>query len=138
MNAFLEVMRKSLRGGFKTSEFWVTLLALLIPLLDNYLSPVIERLGPEGIVGGAVAAVYVFVRGWIKAKAAGEIAKQTPPESMAALVAGQLTGGQNIPTPQGWSGSSEGIPEYRPGWRPPVNPIPGVDTEHRPNDPKEI
>lgn len=135
MNAFWEVIGKTLKNGFRTSEFVIAALALLLPLLEKFIDPVINRFDPTTLIGGVIAAVYVAVRGWIKAKATGAIIQQAPVERLGDFAPAS---NQTVPTPQGWSGSSEGIPEYRPGWKPDAAPIPGVDTPHRPNDPKEL
>lgn len=124
MNAFWDVIKTALRNGFKTSEFVVALLAMLLPFVERIVNPIVERFDPTTLVGGIIAAVYIAVRGWIKTKAAGEIIKQTPIERLPSP---DLTGVE-VPTPTGWAGHSHGIPDYRPGWNPPTAPIPGVDT----------
>lgn len=133
MNAFWDTIGKALKNGFKTSEFFIAALALLLPLVEKIVDPVVDRFDPATFVGGLIAAVYVFVRGWVKSKAAGEIIKNSPIERVVGLLS--LEGGETVPTPSGWAGHSSGIPEYRPGWVPPPNPIPGVDTPPPPPPP---
>lgn len=78
----LDVLKKVLRAGFKTSEFWVAILAVMAPvvlsLLDKAFGLAQGTLGgPETFAGGLVAAVYVYTRGKIKEKAAGAVITDT-------------------------------------------------------------
>lgn len=70
-----DLLKRVLGSGVKTSEFFVVILAIMAPLILGVLDQVLKLSepitgGPETFVGGLVAAVYVFVRGWIKAAAA--------------------------------------------------------------------
>ncbi len=66
------------RRGFLTSEFFVTILVLVLPIADRLFDRVDRMLGgPETYVGGLLAAAYVFSRGYLKARAAGRVGQTT-------------------------------------------------------------
>lgn len=68
----MDALTKIFRRGVFTSEFLVTLMAMALPVLDSFVNGGVAAAGgPAAFTGGLIAAVYVFVRGWIKAKAAG-------------------------------------------------------------------
>lgn len=77
-----------LRGGIRTSEFWITMLVLLLPVLDHFVNPVLASHSPELFLWGLAGTVYTFVRGWIKAHATKQISGG----------AANLTPGGNIET----------------------------------------
>lgn len=72
----IDLLKKALRAGIRTSEFLVTILALILPValavLDKLADLGIGALGAETFLGGLVAAIYVYVRGWLKVRAAGQ------------------------------------------------------------------
>lgn len=60
-----------LRGGVKTSEFWLTVLTVALYTIGAFVpDTVAHRWGLEhGWVGGLVVAVYIAVRGYLKVAA---------------------------------------------------------------------
>lgn len=70
MGTIIELIFKA---GHKTSEFWLTLLAMLLPVIDHFVNPVLASHDPSIFVWGLLAAAYTFSRGWIKAHAAKEV-----------------------------------------------------------------
>lgn len=63
--------RDVLRGGVKTSEFWLTVLTVVLYAIGAFVpDTVAQRWGLEhGWVGGLVVAVYIAARGYLKATA---------------------------------------------------------------------
>lgn len=61
----------SLRGGVKTSEFWVTVVTLAVFVVGAFVpDTVAHKWGQEhGWLGGLVVAVYIAARAYIKATA---------------------------------------------------------------------
>ncbi len=61
-----------MKAGVFTSEFWISLLAVLMPVLLLVLDQVYNlaqsglHLTAETFVGGLVASVYTYVRGYLK------------------------------------------------------------------------
>lgn len=72
----LDLLRAAIRGGFKTSEFWLSVLALLLPIVG----PIVDKVTGAGatpgaplwlaVVGAIVAAAYTWARAHVKGKAA--------------------------------------------------------------------
>lgn len=61
-----------MKAGVFASEFWLSLLAVLMPvglLVLDHVYAIAQsglHLTVETFVGGLVAAVYTYVRGWLK------------------------------------------------------------------------
>ena len=106
------------RPGWRSSEFWVALLALAVPFLDVAADGVARGAQPPADVtdggawarslgAGVVAAGYAFARAWVKAKAS------QPPAPPAPTVL--LTPAAGVPviaaptTPDGWRAALEGL-----------------------------
>ena len=118
-----ELIQKAMKGGFKTSEFWVAVLSLLLPYI---VAPIFDKLDPivqqyvvhSGWVGGLVAAVYVAVRGYVKgqtvkseavypaAVSAMSLPYNPDPESLASAREGEAAG---VP-PRATGGNIGGYP----------------------------
>lgn len=105
MNGFLDIFRAVAKGGFRTSEFWLAVLAMFIPLIDSAVQHLqgtianaqatphsaLVTLG-YAIAAAVVASVYAVVRGKLK----GDTANAA---SLASAVAGAQSG--TIPLPTG-------------------------------------
>lgn len=96
-----------LKSGFKSSEFVLSLLAVvLVPLLAIADPAVAAWASSNGWVGGLVAAVYTAARAYVKGTAAkNEVAASviqatTPPLTTEITGRGALTAEQirNLPT----------------------------------------
>src|SRR3954468_5971021 len=62
-----DLLGRLLKSGVKTSEFWVAILALLLPyVIDIPNDRVAAWTAAHGWVGGLVAAVYIAARAYIK------------------------------------------------------------------------
>lgn len=83
MGTLVELVRVALRGGFKTSEFWLAVLALVLP----WFAPMVDKLAGVAsapgapiwlaLLGAAVAGAYAWARAHVKAatvKAAADAA----------------------------------------------------------------
>lgn len=59
-----------LTKGIQTSEFWVTMLAIILPFVFSFSDSAILRwTAAHGWVGGLVASVYVAARAYVKGSA---------------------------------------------------------------------
>lgn len=59
-----------LKRGLMTSEFWVTILAIMLPLVFSLSdNRVMAWAASHGWVGGLVASVYVAARAYVKGSA---------------------------------------------------------------------
>lgn len=114
MDTAWQLIQKAMKGGVKTSEFWVAVLALVLPYISaplfNHLDPIVQTFALHaGWIGGLVAAVYVAVRGYVKgqtvksetiypAAVAHAIAYTPDPESLASAREGEAKGIPPRPT----------------------------------------
>lgn len=85
-----DVLKTAMRSGVKTSEFFVVVLAIFAPVLLGLMDKLfglVEPIagGPETFMGGLVAAVYVFVRGWVKASSTKAVVTETGNRASAGL-----------------------------------------------------
>lgn len=70
-----DILDKALKGGWRTSEFWLAVLALLLPyishlLTDQVTTQVATWAGTlPGVLGMLVVAAYTLGRSWVKAHA---------------------------------------------------------------------
>lgn len=79
-----EILSKAAKGGVRSSEFWLSLLAIVLPVADNAAS---NAHGTSGIVAGAVvAAAYSVSRAIVKAKTVDAAAPQASSEAAARYV----------------------------------------------------
>lgn len=75
----LELLKAAVKGGFRTSEFWLAALALLVPVIDSLVTRVIDYLtaaqtsthSPFLIVvlaaaSAAISAAYSIARALVK------------------------------------------------------------------------
>lgn len=75
----LELLKSAMRGGFKTSEFWLSLAAVALPVASDQAD---KLHGTAGIVAGAVvAAAYAVSRGMVKSKGIEAAAQSAASES---------------------------------------------------------
>lgn len=66
----LAILAAAMKRGAMTSEFWLSLLALVLPLLAQLAEPSVQAWGDaHGWVGGLVVAVYVAARAYVKGQA---------------------------------------------------------------------
>jgi uncharacterized membrane protein YqaE (UPF0057 family) len=85
----IEMISMLLKSGVKTSEFWLSLIALVLPYFADLGSDKVAAwTSGHGWIGGLVAAVYVAARAYVKgqtAKAVGSAATTTalPPTVQA-------------------------------------------------------
>ena len=98
MGDVLTIFSKVLKGGFKTSEFWLSVAALFVPLIDSWVQHLrtsidIAQQQPHNawvtlgyaVAAAVVASVYSVVRGKLKADTANAV-------SLASAVAGEAAG----------------------------------------------
>lgn len=96
MNAVLDVIKLAMKGGFKTSEFWLAALAILVPFADTLVqhaqtyvaglpapSPLVA-LG-KAVAAAIIASVYAVVRSRVKRDGAQAA-------SIASVAAANATG----------------------------------------------
>lgn len=89
MLGFLESILKS---GVKTSEFWLSLLALVLPYLANIGSDSVNAWGAaHGWIGGLVVAVYVAARAYVKGQTAKAAGAASAPASVSVTSSGATT-----------------------------------------------
>lgn len=74
MNTAWDAIQKALKAGGKTSEFFVAILALLLPYISaplfSHLDPIVQQFALHaGWFGGLVAAMYVGGRSYVKGQA---------------------------------------------------------------------
>jgi hypothetical protein len=97
----LELFGKAMKGGVRTSEFWLSVAALLLPFADNAAA---QMHGTAGVVvGGVVAGAYAISRGMVKAKAVETTAAAAASEAAATFIpgAGQYDQGGGAVTSRG-------------------------------------
>lgn len=95
----------AMKNGFRTSEFWITAGAIVLPPLLDQIGPAVSTLaGPWGIVA---AAAYSIARGLVK---------------FAAVR--RSSSGAFVP-PAGWTGVA-GAPPYQRNWNPPPGAAAGL------------
>lgn len=63
----LAILSAVMKRGVMTSEFWLSVLALVLPFLSSLSDPAVQAWGDaHGWVGGLVVAVYVAARAYVK------------------------------------------------------------------------
>lgn len=77
------------RPGWKTSEFWVSIAAIALPLLDNYFKTLPPESAPAIYGGAIVAAGFVISRGLVKKSRNDNSGKVEAARIIAATVDGQ-------------------------------------------------
>jgi hypothetical protein len=88
----LELLRAAMKGGFRTSEFWLSALAVVLPLADTAAS---NAHGTVGIIASAgVAAAYAVSRGYVKGKAASAVSTAAASEVADSIVQARTAGAQ--------------------------------------------
>jgi hypothetical protein len=100
MDQILGLVASAAKGGYKTSEFWLSLVAVVLPMVahaqpDGSTAGMIANVATAAVGAGAAAA-YSFSRGKVKA-AAIDVAKPYAAigASMQVDPAAGTTAGQN-------------------------------------------
>lgn len=83
----VKVLRSTLKGGARTSEFWITLLTLAMPVLYRLIENVIGALPPNSTAAIVAGALYVAFRSILKALAARKALDASPIGSAGAIAA---------------------------------------------------
>lgn len=79
-----EILSRAAKGGVRTSEFWLSVLALVLPAADSMAS---QQHGTAGIVAGAVvAAAYSASRAFVKGRTVDAAAPQAGSEAALRVV----------------------------------------------------
>lgn len=74
------ILLKLLKAGVRTSEFWLSVLALALPYLLDMGSDRVQAWGAaHGWIGGLVVAVYVAGRAYVKGQTARAMGDMSPP-----------------------------------------------------------
>lgn len=108
MNTAWEAIQKALKGGHRTSEFFVAILAMILPYvtapLFAHLDPIVQQFAAHaGWFGGLVAAMYIGGRSYVKGQtvksetlypaAIGHSIEYVPDDtSLASARAGEASG----------------------------------------------
>jgi hypothetical protein len=94
----LDVLKAAMRGGWKTTEFWVAVLALVLPYMQSYAG---HLPGTAGLIAGALISVgYAISRGLVKAQTIATAGPAAASESAYAFAnasqGGNLTGAAGL------------------------------------------
>jgi hypothetical protein len=80
----LEILQAAAKGGFRTSEFWLALVAVALPYAQNAAE---KAPGTTGIVAtSAVAAAYAVSRALVKRQAIAAVSTDAGSESAVQVV----------------------------------------------------
>lgn len=127
----LDILRAALKGGFKTSEFWLAVLALVVPML----APLVDKLTGAAqapgapvwlaLLGAVVASAYAWARAHVKGKtvaAAADAQAGAQLQELGKVVTAIAAGPVAAP-----AGAVPTRPETGGRFIPPdVAPIPGI------------
>lgn len=81
-----DTMKKAAATGWRSSELWLSVLAIVLPIADRAAD---RAPGVAGVIGSAlVAAAYAASRAWVKGKAIDGTAVPAASEAAAEHVAG--------------------------------------------------
>lgn len=86
MFTFIQML---LKAGVKTSEFWLSVLAIVLPYIADIGSDkVTSWTAMHGWIGGLVAAVYVAARAYVKGQTAQAVGVAHAPASVSVSTTG--------------------------------------------------